>query len=270
MRRAFPLVQKRLTRRSSTYYETSRILEEQYCPVWTKFAGLTQKLCPTEADGSFEPILDVASGPLSEPGLTIAKAMPHAKVVMSDADEATVEKIREAIKDLPHVDAQLAKATELPFADKSFDMLTCCFGLAYVDDKAKAVEEFQRVLKPGCELVLAHWTDFEPALVRSKLLTALQLQDDTPEWSHPLSCAKKNIVPDLLTHFDIAESIDGSCDFSFPNANDLLDALRLSLTPDLRAQALTILPDISSPQPDGSFRLTTNTFVINVAINPPC
>ena len=48
---------------------------------------------------------------------------------------------------------QVADFLELPFEDRSFDLVVCQFGLMFVPDKLKALQEVYRVLKPeGCFL----------------------------------------------------------------------------------------------------------------------
>jgi 2-polyprenyl-6-hydroxyphenyl methylase/3-demethylubiquinone-9 3-methyltransferase len=44
---------------------------------------------------------------------------------------------------------KLANAYELPFSDESFDVLCAMDFLEHVEDPAKAIQEFARVLKPG-------------------------------------------------------------------------------------------------------------------------
>ncbi len=48
---------------------------------------------------------------------------------------------------------KVADFLELPFNDRSFDLVICQFGLMFVPDKLKALQEIYRVLKPeGCFL----------------------------------------------------------------------------------------------------------------------
>jgi malonyl-CoA O-methyltransferase len=53
-----------------------------------------------------------------------------------------------------------ARATELPFASASFDVLVCGLVLGHVVDLAGALREFARVLAPGA---VALWSDVHPA-----------------------------------------------------------------------------------------------------------
>lgn len=49
-------------------------------------------------------------------------------------------------------------AERLPFRDSTFDLVLCQQGLQYVEDKARAVREMRRVIKPGGRCVIATWT----------------------------------------------------------------------------------------------------------------
>jgi SAM-dependent methyltransferase len=54
----------------------------------------------------------------------------------------------------PEVDIREASVTELPFADASFDAVVSADVICQVDDHAKAVAEFFRVLRPGGTVVI--------------------------------------------------------------------------------------------------------------------
>lgn len=48
-------------------------------------------------------------------------------------------------------------ALELPFPDDSYDVVLCQQGLQFMPDKAQAVAEMRRVLKPGGRAVISVW-----------------------------------------------------------------------------------------------------------------
>ena len=63
----------------------------------------------------------------------------------------------------PEIDWRQGDASELPFEDESFDVVTCQFSLMYFPDRLAALTEMMRVLKPGGRLALAVWGPFERA-----------------------------------------------------------------------------------------------------------
>lgn len=61
----------------------------------------------------------------------------------------------------PEVEWRIAQAESLPFDDTSFDAVVSQFGLMFFDDRAKAIAEMWRVLKPGGRLAVAVWDKLE-------------------------------------------------------------------------------------------------------------
>lgn len=57
----------------------------------------------------------------------------------------------------PEIDFQEGAAEALPFADASFDVVTCQFALMFLEDRAKALAQMLRVLKPGGALAISTW-----------------------------------------------------------------------------------------------------------------
>lgn len=58
----------------------------------------------------------------------------------------------------PHLPFVAADATNLPFADNSFDAVTISFGLRNVNPHTKALEEMYRVTKPGGRVVVCEFS----------------------------------------------------------------------------------------------------------------
>ncbi len=59
-----------------------------------------------------------------------------------------------------NVTFEIANAMSLPFADASFDVAVCGFGLNYIPDPHQGLEEFRRVVRPGGSLAIYVW-DYE-------------------------------------------------------------------------------------------------------------
>jgi SAM-dependent methyltransferase len=55
---------------------------------------------------------------------------------------------------------RIADAQALPYPDASFDAVVMQFGIMFVPDKALALREARRVLKPGGRLLLNAWDSF--------------------------------------------------------------------------------------------------------------
>jgi len=57
----------------------------------------------------------------------------------------------------PQIEWHQGSATELPFADGSFDVVVCQQGLQYFPDRAAAMRHMARVLAPGGRIALNVW-----------------------------------------------------------------------------------------------------------------
>ncbi len=102
-------------------------------------------------------VLDLASGP-GEPSLALAEAVgPEGRVTATDLVPELLaiaeEKARE--RGLRNMIFRQADAESLPFPDRSFDAVTCRFGVMYFPDVQRALREVRRVLKTGGQATLA-------------------------------------------------------------------------------------------------------------------
>src|SRR5258708_19434704 len=103
--------------------------------------------------------LDLASGG-GDPALSIAAAVgPSGRVTASDMGPGMISLAQELArkKGLPNIEFREANAESLPFADASYDVLTCRFGIMFFPDLGKALRECFRVLKPGGRAAFVAW-----------------------------------------------------------------------------------------------------------------
>ena len=63
-----------------------------------------------------------------------------------------------ARKKAPGIDFRYGDASELPFADGSFDAVTIAFGIRNFDKRAQCIRELHRVLKDGGMLAIAEFS----------------------------------------------------------------------------------------------------------------
>jgi len=104
-------------------------------------------------------VLDVASGS-GEPAISLARAVgPQGRVTATDLVDGRVaiaaQNAREA--GMANLYFRQADVHSLPFADQTFDLVTCRFGIMFFSDPVGALRECRRVLKPGCRVVFASW-----------------------------------------------------------------------------------------------------------------
>jgi ubiquinone/menaquinone biosynthesis C-methylase UbiE len=106
-------------------------------------------------------VLDVASGTGVVARAAARRVGPRGRVVASDVSPAMLT--RSAASGSPAgaapIDYVEASATDLPFADGSFDVAVCQQGLQFFPDRGRAVRELCRVLRPGGVAGLSVWAD---------------------------------------------------------------------------------------------------------------
>ncbi|MEP6712026.1 MAG: methyltransferase domain-containing protein [Ferruginibacter sp.] len=148
-------------------------IREQQKETWNKFSGGWKKwdglvmefLKPMGAEmirllkpANDDVILDVAAG-TGEPGLTIAAMLNGGKVISIDLAEDMLKVADEnaAKRGIKNFETKVADVCELPFADNSFDAISCRFGFMFFPDMLMAAKEMARVLKPGGRIAVSVW-----------------------------------------------------------------------------------------------------------------
>ena len=106
-------------------------------------------------------VLELACGTGIVTHHLLAPLGPAAKLVATDLNEAMLGYAGMKFSHEDAVEWKQADATELPFADQSFDAVVCQFGLMFFPDKEKAVRETYRVLKPGGTFLFNVWDAIE-------------------------------------------------------------------------------------------------------------
>jgi ubiquinone/menaquinone biosynthesis C-methylase UbiE len=116
-------------------------------------------------------VLDLASG-TGEPAITLAMRVgEQGRVTALDlsADLLEIAKGRARERGLNNFFTQQADAHALPFADESFDLATCRFGVMFFDDTGLALRELHRVLRSGSRACFLAWGPFDQPYWRSTM-----------------------------------------------------------------------------------------------------
>ena len=104
-------------------------------------------------------VLDLASG-VGDPALSIAaEVAPAGRVTATDLGPGMMSLAEELArkKGITNIEFREANAESLPFADESYDVLTCRFGIMFFPDLRKALRECFGVLKPGGRAAFVAW-----------------------------------------------------------------------------------------------------------------
>lgn len=120
-----------------------------------------------------ERVLDVACGTGVVARLA-AKTMGVGHVVGLDINAAmlVVARSRPA-GPTPRIEWHEASALEMPFPDRSFDLILCQLGLQFFPDRSRALREMLRVLVPNGRLALSVFTAIERTPMANALAVAL-------------------------------------------------------------------------------------------------
>jgi ubiquinone/menaquinone biosynthesis C-methylase UbiE len=128
-------------------------------PAWFNAfaADLAQRLSPNPPGD----VLEIACGT----GLMTEHARdrldPRIRLVATDVSKAMLEYARAKLHDRNGIEWREADGAKLPFGDNAFGAVVCAFGIMFIPDKAAALREARRVLKPGGSLLFNVWDRIE-------------------------------------------------------------------------------------------------------------
>jgi ubiquinone/menaquinone biosynthesis C-methylase UbiE len=90
----------------------------------------------------------------------LSEAVPEAEIVATDLNPAVLAFAEQSAWPR-QVNFQAADAQDLPFADDSFDLVACQFGVMFFPDKVRANQEARRVLAPHGRYLLVTFDRLE-------------------------------------------------------------------------------------------------------------
>ena len=106
-------------------------------------------------------ILDLASGTGDLAARFAGLTGPEGLVVMSDINAAMLEQGRRRMADqglVGNIAYIQVNAEKIPFPENSFDCISIAFGLRNVTSKQQALNEMQRVLRPGGRVLVLEFS----------------------------------------------------------------------------------------------------------------
>jgi SAM-dependent methyltransferase len=116
-------------------------------------ADLAQRAAATKATD----VLEIAAGTgVSTVALRQALA-PEGRIIATDLNPAMLDIAKTKLASAVNVEFKQADAQTLPFADETFDLITCQFGVMFFPDRPAAYAEARRVLKPGGTMIFNVW-----------------------------------------------------------------------------------------------------------------
>lgn len=137
--------------------------------------ALFAQWCPRLLDAASvtagQRVLDVACGTGVLARAAAARVGPSGRVSGVDPGIGMLAVARELA---PGVEWTEGVAESLPYPDEAFDAVVSQFGLMFVRDRARAVGEMHRVLRPDGELAVAVWDSLERSGAYPQLVSLLE------------------------------------------------------------------------------------------------
>lgn len=128
--------------------------------------------------------------------MPVANEFPNAYVTSTDLSPKSVSLVLKhaQAEDVTNLTAQAADAQNLvDFADSTFSVVTCSYGLFCMPEATKALREAYRVLQPGGLLVIVVWA--WPDTVQLSEVSSLALQYTVQMRPHMTSSAMIQLTP---------------------------------------------------------------------------
>ncbi|MFO1413782.1 MAG: class I SAM-dependent methyltransferase [Burkholderiales bacterium] len=120
------------------------------------FASYAADLAARVRDREPARVLEVAAGTGAVTRELARVLAPGTRIVATDLNRPMLDHARTTIRDRA-IEWRQADAQALPFADGSFDVVTCQFGAMFFPDRARAYAEARRVLRPGGTFLFSVW-----------------------------------------------------------------------------------------------------------------
>lgn len=134
------------------------------CLVTAQMGPAAEDLVAAANIGPGDRVLDVACGTGVAARLAAGKTGAGSNVTAADVNGPMLDAAAEfaAEAGLSGIEWVECDAAKMPFEDSAFDVVLCQQGLQFMPDKAGALSEMSRVLKPGGRLALSVWKERSP------------------------------------------------------------------------------------------------------------
>lgn len=225
-------------------------------------------------------VLDVGSG-TGEPGLTIATMLTGGKVIINDIAEDMVEIARENAerRGIKNIETDTSDVCQLPFADNTFDAISCRFGFMFFPDMLLAAKEMVRVLKPGGRIATSVWNvpdkNFWVTAIMSSINKNLQPAPSLPGAPGMFRCAKEGFMKDLfiqaglknITESEIYGKLDcGNAEGYWNFMNEVAGPVAAALgkvDEEMKAIIKTeVIKSVEERYPDGKTMVDSNAIIV--------
>lgn len=152
--------------------------------------------------GNIKSILEIACGTGQVTRLLRAK-LPGARIVATDLNPSMIDVAKKIVSEQDKIEWMLADAQVIPFDENSFDAIICQFGLMFVPDKQRAVNEAYRVLKPGGRFIFSTWDTIQNNSINNitqEIVNSFFDGDPVTFWEVPFSMYNPQELEKLMAN----------------------------------------------------------------------
>jgi ubiquinone/menaquinone biosynthesis C-methylase UbiE len=135
----------------------------------------SRRLVEVAAIKAGDRVLDVACGTGVVTQLVANKIGSAGQVVGFDLNAGMLARARASRETAAAIEWRVGNATDMPFADATFDCVICQHGLQFIPDKAAAVSEMHRVLADRGRIVISVWRSIEHCPWQAAMLMQLSV-----------------------------------------------------------------------------------------------
>lgn len=102
---------------------------------------------------------------------SLVRALPSAEIVATDLNPPMVDY---AAAKVPGPRWEVADAQDLRYADASFDLVVCQFGVMFLSNRVDAYSGVLRVLRPGGSFLFNAWDTLDTHVVEAAVIDAMR------------------------------------------------------------------------------------------------
>mmetsp|Transcript_21949 Transcript_21949/g.33918 ORF Transcript_21949/g.33918 Transcript_21949/m.33918 type:complete len:743 (+) Transcript_21949:62-2290(+) len=146
-------------------------------------------------------VLDAAPSPYTNTSIAVAADYPNTSVQAISKSLNVVEEVRElaSARGLHNLEAKnLDPMNMKSVPDKSFDIIVCSFGLAFLSSPEDTLAQFRRALKPGGTLIISVWEDFALRQLSDSIIAQMHAAGELEDFSGTGSLP--NVLDQLLPY----------------------------------------------------------------------
>lgn len=172
-------------------------------PLWSDIADLWAEVMEPLRTPLYEAMLDacgvkagthVLDAGCGSGAASKRAALRSARIAGLDAAEGMIERARQQV---PDGDFRIGDLEELPFEDKTFEVVLASDSIQFAEDKVAAITELGRVCQPDGVIAIALWDEPEKNEHRY-VFSAMENELREPPKGGPFALSKRGLLEEMI------------------------------------------------------------------------